>query len=239
MSEIRSLRLGVLAYDFPHKKTQDFLLRLFAEGYKIEAVIAGPRVELKLPPLGLRTKIRHTALLHPEGVAGRIGVGYHALPHDDNRVVELIRSLRLDLGIIAGARILKKPLIEAFGIGVINFHPGLIPEARGLDALQWSVHQGLPLGVTAHLIDEHVDAGTTLIKQRIPVYRDDVFQDLSERLYETQLEMLTPAIEAASRGEGTPVDPATSYNRKMPVDMEREVAAKLNEYVRRFSVKSV
>jgi methionyl-tRNA formyltransferase len=192
---------------------------------------------LKLPPPSLRTKVRHIALLHPRDVTERIGASYHVLSHDSSRAVEVVRSFGLDLGIITGARILKKPLIEAFGVGVINFHPGLIPEARGLDALLWSIHRDVPLGVTAHLIDERVDAGTVLLRRQIPVYQDDTFQDLSERLYETQLEVLTPAIKEALRGGGVPVDPDTPYNRKMPTSMEQAVGAKVGEYVRRYSAR--
>ena len=111
MNEARTLRLGVLAYDSLHKKTQDFLLRLFVEGYEVEAVIAGPLKELKLPPPSLRTKVRHIALLHPRDVTERIGASYHVLSHDSSRAVEVVRSFGLDLGIITGESILKTPLI--------------------------------------------------------------------------------------------------------------------------------
>ena len=67
---------------------------------------------------------------------------------------------------IAGARILKRPVIDRFSIGIINFHPGLIPEARGLDALLWSIRGDLPLGVTSHLIDERVDASSEAARQQ-------------------------------------------------------------------------
>jgi folate-dependent phosphoribosylglycinamide formyltransferase PurN len=89
-----------------------------------------------------------------------------------------------------------------------------------------------------HLIDERVDAATVLLRRQIPVYQDDTLQDLSERLYETQLEVLTPAIGEALRG-GVPVDPDTPYNRKRPTSMEKAVGAKVGEYVRRYSAREV
>lgn len=233
---MQDFKLAVFAYNFPHKKTQDFLIRLFLEGYKIELVIASDPVKLKVPPPSIRTKLRHSALLPPKLVAERIGARYYVLPHNSPQAVEIVRTSGIDLGIIAGARILKKPIIDAFKIGIINFHPGLIPEARGLDAMLWSIYRDIPLGVTAHLIDEHIDAGTILIKQRIPLYPDDTLLDLSERLYETQLNMLKPAIEKALKGEGIQVDPlASSYNRKMPPDLEQVVLNKLPEYLRRMA----
>ena len=38
----------VLAYNFPHRKTQDFLFRLFAEGVSVGHVLAADPVKLKV-----------------------------------------------------------------------------------------------------------------------------------------------------------------------------------------------
>ncbi len=236
----RELKLVVFAYNFPHKKTQDVLLRLWLEGYPIAAVLACDPVELSIPAPTVRTKLRHAALVHPSAVAERIGAPYHVVPHNDPEAVRLLQSLRPDLGLIAGARILKRPAIDAFRIGIINFHPGLIPEARGLDAMLWSIHRNLPLGVTAHLIDHRVDAGAILLRQRIAIHPDDTALDLSTRLYETQLELLKPAIEAAERWAGNrealvTVGPNTPRNQKMPGELERATLEALPAYVRRFA----
>lgn len=228
--------LAVFAYNFPHKKTQDFLLRLFLEGYNVQLVLAADPVKLNIPPASIRTKIRHIGLVDPKVIARRIGAEYFVVPHNSPKAVDIIRTFNVELGIIAGARILKKPVIDAFKIGIINFHPGLIPEARGLDAMLWSILHDIPLGVTAHLIDERVDAGRILIKHQIPIYKDDSLIDLSERLYETQLELLRPAIEKALQREGREVHSTEPPNRKMPAELEHEVLVKLPNYLKRFAV---
>ena len=217
MSYLQRFKLAVFAYNFPHKKTQDFLLRLLLEGYEISVVIAADPVKLNIPPSSVRTKIRHEALTDPRQICERIGAAYQAIPHNSAQTVELVKSSRIDLGLIAGARILKQPVIDAFTIGIINFHPGLIPEIRGLDTLLWSIHKGVPLGVTSHLIDS------------------DTALDLSERLYEKQLEMIRPSIECGLGGRGVAVDPGTPYNRKMPPELERITLEKLSSYLRRFA----
>ncbi len=121
----------------------------------------------------------------------------------------------MELGLIAGARILKPRVIEAFPLGIINFHPGLIPQTRGLDAMMWSVHNGIPQAVTAHVIDSRVDAGSILFAEEMPIWSDDTPFDFQERLYEMQLDMIPEAIERAARGEGTDVGDDTTHNRKM------------------------
>ena len=128
-------------YNFPHAKSQDFLVRLFLEGYRIDAVFACDPAKLNIPESTVRTKLRRTALVHPRVTAERVGAAYHVGRHNGPEALERYRSLGMDLGVIAGARILKRSVIDAFSIGVINFHPGLIPESRGLDAMLWSVYR--------------------------------------------------------------------------------------------------
>ncbi len=234
------LQLVVFAYNFPHKKTQDVLLRLWLESYPVAAVLACDPVELNIPAPTVRTKLRHAALVHPKVVAERVGAPYHVVPHNAPEAVALLEALRPDLGVIAGARILQKPVINAFRIGIINFHPGLIPEARGLDAMLWSIHRNLPLGVTAHLVDHRVDAGSILLRQRIAIQAGDTALDLSNRLYEAQLDLLKPAIAAAVQSAGKrealmAVDPNSAHNKKMPGELEQATLRAIPDYVRRFA----
>lgn len=136
------------------------------------------------------------------------------------------------MGVIAGARILKPQVIDQFKIGIINLHPGLIPEVRGLDAMMWAIYHDLPLGVTAHLIDHRVDAGRILLRKPIPLFPDDTLLDLSERLFEYQLEILGDAIERALLGQWHVLDPQTlgRPNRKMPLELEAETLRRFETY---------
>lgn len=232
---MQNVKLAVFAYNFPHKKTQDFLLRLYLEGYPVDCVIANEWIRIDSQPTIVRSKINHIAVLHPQKVANRLGIEFLVLPHDSRATVELIQNRQIDLGIVAGARIIEKNTIDAFKIGIINFHPGLIPEVRGLDAMLWSIYEEVPLGVSCHLIDHRIDAGRLLLKEEIKVFADDTLLDLSERLYETQLEMINRGIESALRQQGMPVTMTTPYHKKMPHDVELITVRKLPEYLRRFA----
>jgi len=229
--------LVVFAYNFPHKKTVDVLLHLFAHGYPVGWVLAADPVPLSIPPPAVRTKIAHYVPLHPQIVAERLGAQYVVAPHNSQLVEQLLSEIKPELGVIAGARILKDFVINKFRIGIINLHPGLLPEARGLDAMLWSIYKDIPLGVTAHLIDESVDAGRLLLREEIPIFADDTLLDLSERLYDYQLKLLAPALEAAIRGDWIPFEKATlpPSKGKMPPELEREVSDKLESYKKRFA----
>ena len=197
MPDVSAVHPVVFAYNFPHKKTQDFLQRLVLLGMRPLAVLAADPVRLNLPVRQLRVKPRHCDLIHPQEICHRLEIPYHVVDHGGPRCVDLLARLSPRLGVVAGARVLPPEVIERFTVGIVNFHPGLIPEVRGLDALSWAIYHGLPLGVTAHLIDRRVDAGHIVERRVIEEFSDDALVDLSLRLSETQVQMLATSIPMA------------------------------------------
>lgn len=226
------MKLAVFSYNFPHKKTQDFLQRLFMGGYNIEFVLASDRTQLNIPPSVLRVKPRYTDLLHPRTICQRLNIPYYVLPHNSEETAKLLQGNGIEVVIVAGARILQKHIICAVKKGIINFHPGLIPQVRGLDALKWAIYRDLPIGVTAHFIDERVDAGRVILKREIPIYEDDTFVDLSLRLDETQGAML-PEVLKLVKERNIDEFPLVSYdwraNPPMPSELEKELPEKLEQ----------
>lgn len=233
MSAPQHPKLAVFAYNFPHKKTQDFLFRLYYEAIPVDCVIACDPVELKVAPPSVRTKLRHTALVQPRQLAERMGADYIVMAHNDKALPGMLAGRGVELGLIAGARILKQHIIAAFPLGIINFHPGLIPQTRGLDAMLWSVNRDIPQAVTAHLIDRHVDAGELLFVEMMKVYKDDTPYDFQLRLHEMQLDMIPRAVAMAAAGEHSPVPPGTTHNTKMTPEEEAQTLAMFADYVAR------
>ena len=230
------MKLAVFAYNFPHKKTQDFLLRLFLSGYRTEFVVACDPIDLSIPKPVLRVKPVHIDIIHPEIICQRLNIPYYVLPHNSQEVVELMRSNGIDVGIIAGARILKKRVIQSVKKGIINFHPGLIPEVRGLDALKWAIYNNMPIGVTAHFIDEKTDAGRVILRTEIPIKRDDTFIDLSLRLEETQVNLLPEVLELVKDkriDEFPVVSCKEKANHFMLNKLEKELPKKLGFMLRK------
>ena len=228
----------VFAYDFPHKKTQDVLLMLVAAGIRPQAVLAAPPVVLSTPPASIRVKPRHAALIEPATLCRALGIDYHVVDHRSDDCLVKLDQLEPSVGVISGARMLTRHVIERFSRGIINFHPGLLPNVRGLDALQWAIYRDEPLGVTAHLIDQRVDAGHVLDRCLIDEYPDDTLIDLSIRLYETQLTMLVPAIVKAL---ATPTEKLHAvsegtHNRSFPAQLVPQLRSRFRARRRRLRV---
>lgn len=225
------MKLGIFAYNFPHKKTQDFIARILFEGYKIDVILAADPVKLNIPHSAIKSKIRHQGIIHPATIAKNLGIPYYVVKHNSVEAVEIVKEHNLEIGIIAGARILKPLIIDAFTKGVINYHPGLIPESRGLDALYWSIYNNIPLGITAHLIDKDIDAGRILERKIIPLYKDDTIFDLSERLYEVQLDMIDSSIKMALSDQWIALQNKSAYNGKMDETLELQIESKIPNYL--------
>lgn len=225
------MRLGVFAYNWPHKKTQDVLLRLWVEGMDLACVVAMDPVELDLPESTRRVKPEHVDQVHPRKVADRMGVPYHEVQHSTPECAGILRDHGVELGVIAGARILKGEVLDAPTEGILNLHPGLIPEVRGLDALKWAIHLDEPLGVTAHLIDERVDAGRVVLRREIDLKPDDTWIDLSLRQHETELAIMPEAVErvAEEGAEAFDLVGESEKRGKMPPEMEAGLDEKLAE----------
>ena len=193
----------VFAYDAPHHKTHDLLLRLAAAGCRPALVIAAPWINLPQRQASLRLRPRREAPLPPRNVAAGLGVPYLVAPHTVAALNGVLRDVAPDLGCVAGARLLPADLIGLFPRGIVNLHPGLLPESRGLDSWLWDIWFGRPMGVTAHLIDEHVDCGWLISREQITVYADESLPEIADRLHRTQIAMAATAVELAGQLDRT------------------------------------
>ncbi len=112
--------------------------------------------------------------------------------------VELARRVaRYEVGLVVGAgymRILSPPFLERFP-AVINVHPSLLPEFRGLDAIGRALEAGVTeTGVTVHYMVEEVDAGPVVRQEAVPILPDDTEEALHERLRPVEHRLLVGAV---------------------------------------------
>ena len=227
------MKTVIFIYNFPHKKTQDFLIRLSLSGIKPDLVIASPPVQLKLPKSILKDKYKHIDLIDPKFLCQLLKIRYIESKHNSTETVQILKDLAPDIGIIAAARILKSEVIDTFKIGIVNFHPGIIPENRGLNAVKWAIFKNIPQGMTIHFIDKRIDAGKILKKLIIPIYRNDTIRDINLRIYETQVVELSPVINSILNNDYNLFEvPFSNEGYHPPTDesIDNAVIQKFNEY---------
>lgn len=228
------MKIGIFAYNFKHKKTQEGLLRLFLEGYGLMCILAQDRLKLNIPESTIRISPKDITYLHPKKIAERLSVPYYAVEHNSKECEKVIRKYDLDLGIILGARILKKNIIDSFKIGILNMHPALLPENRGLDNIKWAILNGIKQGVSCHLINDKIDAGELILREPIRVYEDDTLLDIYLRIQSKELDLMVRSIKLLKSGCKTKKLRNGNYFRAMPPDKEIEVLNKFVDYKRHY-----
>jgi len=231
------MRIGLFVYNFPHFKTTQGLAKLFYKGIKVDVVFGANPVPLNFYQSKTRVSPKFSYLPHPKDLCSVYGLDYYVVKHNSPETIDLIKSYNLDLGIILGARILSKNVINAFNIGILNMHPGLIPENRGLDNLKWAIIDDLPQAVTTHLISTDIDMGSIIDRKSIPIYKDDTLVDIHLRLQELELEMMISALPIIdSNAELSSSCHEGKYNMSVPLEIESELFDAFDIYKSKYGI---
>jgi folate-dependent phosphoribosylglycinamide formyltransferase PurN len=121
-------------------------------------------------------------------------------PLDSADAVAQIKTLDPDLGIHAGAGLLRRPLIDAFRLGVLNAHMGLLPAYRGLNVAEWAALEGAPVGCTVHLIDTGIDTGAILALREVDIAGCGSVAALRDAVDRAQLALLGDTVGSIVSG---------------------------------------
>lgn len=85
-------------------------------------------------------------------------------------VLECVRALQPDLGLIYGSPILKPKLFGIPRLGTIGIHHGKLPAYRGNKTAFWAMFNGEPAaGVTIQKVNEGLDTGSIIKEGEVPV----------------------------------------------------------------------
>tara|TARA_A100001201_G_scaffold24937_2_gene28162 strand:+ start:1242 stop:1940 length:699 start_codon:yes stop_codon:yes gene_type:complete len=232
------MKIGVFAYNFKHWKTQQGIQNLILAGYKPEVILAADPVQLNFYQSKIRVSPKDLYLVHPKEIADRYEIPYKVVVHNSQETSDIVKNLKLDLGIILGARILKPIAFENFTYGVLNMHPGMLPENRGLDNIKWAILDDKQQGVTVHLIDETIDRGKLLIKESIKIYKDDTLVDLNIRIQNLEQRLMIECVNNIESFlvKNNPLGQGTYY-KAVPADIEQTLLKQFNRYKEKWAEK--
>ena len=228
----KNLKIGVFAYNFKHWKTQEGIRNLCEAGFKPEVILAADPVELTFYKSKIRIGTKDLFIKHPNELANYYDIDYEVTVHNSEKTAEIVNEYELDVGVILGARILKPIAFNNFKIGVINMHPGILPQNRGLDNLKWGIINDIPLGVTSHLIDKNIDRGLMIMKKTINVYEDDTLVDLHIRIQNLEQRLMVESLSYLEENGKEDLEclPKGTYYKSVPPDIEKCLMEKFKEY---------
>jgi len=224
----------IFGYDFTHKKSEDFIHILKKNKVNIVAYIAASSKKLNLPEKKYKKQIPQYVIYNPKELCNLYDIPFYQSEHNSDTTIDIIKKTNSNLGIISGARILKEEIIELCEYGIINFHPGKIPEASGLDGLYWSIYKNIKSVVTTHFIDSNIDAGQIIFSEEVKVDIDDRIEDIKNKIYITECKELEKLsilyLSKKTKIKSNVVGNYITANKPMDVEKQLEVLEKFERW---------
>lgn len=120
----------------------------------------------------------------------------------DQALVRLLAEFEPKLVVLAGfMRILTSHFIGAYAGRILNVHPSLLPNYRGLHTHRRVLESGEKLhGVSVHFVTEELDGGPVIVQAEVPVLPADSETTLSARVQQSEHRIYPQAIDWFARG---------------------------------------
>ena len=143
-------------------------------------------------PVDIRAVISNRAEAYGLERAQRAGIHTEVLAHGDfesreaydTALMALIDRFDPGLVVLAGfMRILSSPFVSHYQGRLINIHPSLLPDYRGLHTHRRVLAEGgSHHGCSVHFVTPELDAGPVIVQARVAVNPDDTEETLAAKV---------------------------------------------------------
>jgi phosphoribosylglycinamide formyltransferase-1 len=115
---------------------------------------------------------------------------------------EELRKYRIELICLAGfMRLLTSWFIRRWRGRILNIHPALLPQFKGLHTHRRALDAGVKQhGATVHFVVEETDAGPIVLQQSVPVLEGDSEETLAARVLEIEHRIYPEALRLVAEG---------------------------------------
>ena len=155
--------------------------------------------------------------------------------------IDKIKSLNPDvICVVAYGKILPKEILNIPKLGCINVHGSLLPKYRGAAPIQWAVLNGdKETGITTMYMDEGMDTGDMILKEKIEIGEHETTGELWEKLSKVGGKLLVKTLKqienktAPREKQGSDFSLAPMLDKKMAkIDWENQTASQIKNLVR-------
>lgn len=120
--------------------------------------------------------------------------------HNDEHTQNFLKELSPNLIVLGDTRIIKPHIIEIPSIGIINVHPGYLPDVRGNNPYVWALYHDLPQGCSVHFIDKDIDTGPLILREKMELEQGASFPFLMHTLINSCANLLATALNRIEKG---------------------------------------
>lgn len=116
------------------------------------------------------------------------GASHRARQVAEGRMESILREWQPHIIALAGfMRVLSPSFVNRYARRIINIHPSLLPNHRGLDALRRSYEaDDEVVGITVHFVDDGVDTGRIIRQETLARREGETLAELENRIHELE-----------------------------------------------------
>ncbi|MCK5215728.1 MAG: phosphoribosylglycinamide formyltransferase [Candidatus Omnitrophica bacterium] len=115
----------------------------------------------------------------------------------DRDMVITLRNEKIDFIVLAGyMRLLTAFFVNKFPKKIINVHPSLLPNFKGVNGIKDAFTYGSKVtGVTIHFVNEKMDNGPIIMQEPVCVLEGDTKEKLEKRIHKAEHRIYPRAIQ--------------------------------------------
>lgn len=128
----------------------------------------------------------------------------------DARLLGVLRSESPDVVVLAGyMRILGPAVVAAYPGRIVNIHPSLLPDFRGLHAVRQAIAAGVErAGCSTHVVTDDLDGGPVILQASVRLRAGDSEEMVQRRILRLEHLILPRTVELLAQGR-VRLDPPT------------------------------
>lgn len=145
--------------------------------------------------------------------ARRAGIATRIIPHKeylsreafDAAVDTALRTAGVEFVCLAGfMRLLTPGFVNQWRDRLINIHPSLLPDFKGIDAVEQALAAGVnTTGCTVHFVRPEMDTGPILLQTEVPIKAGDTSESLHDRIRQAEHRAYPQALRLIAAGKVT------------------------------------
>jgi methionyl-tRNA formyltransferase len=189
--DVRLIFMGTPEFSVPSLEI------LLAYNYEVAAVVTAPdkpqgRGRMVMSsPIKVFARAHNIPVLQPTSLKAPL-------------FLETLRSYQANLQVVVAFRMLPRVVWEMPALGTFNLHASLLPQYRGAAPINWAIINGeRETGVTTFLLDQAMDTGPILFREKEPIYAYDTAGTLYERLRHKGAQLVLKTVQAIVLGNST------------------------------------
>jgi folate-dependent phosphoribosylglycinamide formyltransferase PurN len=134
------------------------------------------------------------------GAEGRSWREHFVLGHSSRECERVLREEGVEVLILSTDAIISQRILAVPRLVTLNAHPGWLPRDRGLGSNLVQMQRGEWPAVSVHAVDEGIDTGPVIVRERVQVDPRRGLNDIEERVEERRRELLGTVVKEIQDG---------------------------------------